>query len=377
MNVYYRHRMKIYFTAATTNNGDYLKQEKAIVAEIKKLGHSLTSGEQILDHKQLEKDAVQSAEEIFYREKQAIDVADCVIAEVSKPSSGVGGELVYALTHHKPVLALFYKDASNELSTMISGNPSDHLFLEHYDEDSLPILMKHFLEQVEVEKNRRGKLIVIDGGDGSGKTTQAELLVDYFEKSQQAVKAFDFPRYYSSFHGKIAGRFLAGEFGADVSPYLASLAYALDRASAKEEMDLWLAHGGVIVCNRYATSNMAHQGARLPEKDRKEFLEWIDELEYKVHKIPREDIVIYLHVPAAVGEELTKKKGERAYLGDRKDILEADTKHREDSEKMYLSLAKTRENWVLVECVEDGQILPKETIHQKVLAVLRDKHIIT
>ena len=74
--------MKIYFTAATTNNGDYLKQEKAIVAEIKKLGHSLTSGEQILDHKQLEKDAVQSAEEIFYREKQAIDVADCVIADL-------------------------------------------------------------------------------------------------------------------------------------------------------------------------------------------------------------------------------------------------------------------------------------------------------
>jgi len=100
------------------------------------------------------------------------------------------------------------------------------------------------------------------------------------------VKGFDFPRYYSSFHGKIAGRFLAGEFGDDVSPYLASLAYALDRASAKEEMDLWLAHGGVIISNRYATSNMAHQGARLPENKRAEFLDWIDELNIKYTKFP-------------------------------------------------------------------------------------------
>ncbi len=368
--------MRIFFTTATINNGDYLIQEKAIITELKRLGHTLTSGEQILDHKELEKDAASSAEEIFYREKLAIEQADCVVAEVTKPSSGVGGELVYALTHHKPVLALFYKDATNELSTMISGNPSDHLFLEHYDEDSLPILLKHFLEQVEVEKNRRGKLIVIDGGDGSGKTTQATLLTAYLEKHDIAVKGFDFPRYYSSFHGKMAGRFLAGEFGNDVSPYLASLAYALDRASAKEEMDAWLARGGVIVSNRYATSNMAHQGARLPEDKRADFLEWINELEYKVHKIPREDIVIYLHVPWQIGIELTKGKGERAYLGKRKDILEADEKHRQESEDMYLTLVKQRSNWVALECVENGKILSKEAIHKKVLEVIRKHHLI-
>jgi dTMP kinase len=368
--------MKIYFTAATTNNGDYIPQETAIIAGLKKLGHTLTSGEQILDHDKLALDAQKSPEEIFQREKAAIDDADCVVAEVTKPSSGVGGELVYALTHHKPLLALFYKDATNELSAMISGNPSDHLYLEHYDEDSLPITLKHFLEQVAIEKSRRGKLIVIDGGDGSGKTTQAEMLMKYLTAHQVSVKGFDFPRYYSSFHGKMAGRFLAGEFGSDVSPYLASLAYALDRASAKEEMDTWLSHGGVIISNRYATSNMAHQGARLPVEKRKDFLEWIDELEYKVHKIPREDIVIYLHVPAAIAVELTKKKGERAYLGAKKDILESDNAHREESEKMYLSLAAKRRNWVVIECVEDGKILSKEAIHEKVLAVLRNRKII-
>ncbi len=369
--------MKVYFTAATNNNGDYLLQETAIINQLKRLGHSLTSGEQLLEHKQQDTDTKRSAAEIFQREKRAIDDADCVVAEVTKPSSAVGGELVYALTHHKPVLALFYKDAPNTLSAMIAGNPSDHLFLEHYDEDSLPILLKHFLEQVAVERDRRGKLIVIDGGDGSGKTTQAELLMAYLKKNRVPVKGFDFPRYYRSFHGNIAGRFLAGEFGDDVSPFLASLAYALDRASAKEEMDLWLSHGGIIVCNRYATSNMAHQGARVAASKREEFLEWIDELEYKVHKIPREDIVIYLHVPWRIGAELTKKKGERAYLGDRKDILEADEKHRQASEDMYLTLATSRPNWVALECAKDGKILPKEVIHEKVLTILRERKIIT
>ncbi len=371
--------MRIYFTAATTNNGDYLSQEKAIIDELKRLGHTITSGEQILDHRLLEKDSAKSVEEIFQREKTAIEEADCVVAEVTKPSSGVGGEIVYAITHHKPVLSLFYKDAKNELSAMIAGNPSDHLFLEHYDEESLPIQLKKFMAQVAIDKDRKGKLIVIDGGDGSGKTTQSAMLVSYLKAQHIAVKAFDFPQYYTSFHGKIVGRFLAGEFGKldEISPYLASLAYALDRASAKDEMDLWLAHGGVIVCNRYATSNMAHQGARLPEDKRAEFLDWIDELEYKVHKIPREDIVIYLHVPWQFGMELTKKKGERGYLnGKAADIAEADITHRQASEAMYLSLAKRRRKWVIIECVEDGNMLSKEAIHEKILTVLRDKKLI-
>ncbi len=179
--------------------------------------------------------------------------------------------MVYALVKDKPVLALFYKDVEDKLSPMIIGNPSENLFLEHYDEDNLEIKLKKFINHIESLKKRKGKLIVIDGGDGSGKTTQANLLVDYLKKRGFKVKYYDFPRYYSSFHGKLVGRFLAGEFGSldSVSPYLASLAYALDRASVKEEMEEWLAKGGIIICNRYVTSSMAHQSARLPEKERK------------------------------------------------------------------------------------------------------------
>lgn len=319
-------------------------------------------------------------EEIFQQNKDAIDGSDAVVAEVSGPSIAVGGEIVYALMRGKPVLALFYKDAQNTLTPMIAGNPSDNLYIEHYEEDNIGILLKNFFSQVSCVKDRKGKLIVIDGGDGSGKATQSDLLKTSLESKGMKVKYMDFPRYYRSFHGRVVGRFLTGEFGSleAVSPYLASLAYALDRASAKDEMDEWLSAGGIVLANRYATSSMAHQAAKLPEEKRKEFIEWLDEMEYKVHKIPREDIVIYLYVPWKVGYDLTLQKTDRGYMGGAKlDIAEADLNHRKFSEEMYLELAKTRKNWVKIDCVDaKGKILPKEEIHQKIIAALREKKII-
>lgn len=369
--------MKIYFTASTTADGEYLKQYQNVVFAIKKLGQTLISGEQIVSPQLLKEDKKISPAEIFSREKKAIEKADCVIAEVTSPSTGVGGEIAYALSLGKQVLALSYKEAKDLLSPMVSGNPSDNLYLEHYDDDNLKLVLKHFFEHVVNYQNRRGKLVIIDGGDGSGKATQAQLLVDYLKQKSVKVKCYDFPRYYTSFHGKTVGRFLAGEFGQldEVSPYLASLAYALDRASAKEEMDQWLGQGGIIISNRYATSSMAHQGARLPKKKRKEFLDWIDELEYKVHKIPREDLVIYLYVPWRVGLELTQKKGERGYVKGL-DIAEKDLKHRQAAEAMYLDLARKRQNWVKIDCVKNGLMRTKEEIQQEIIKVLKEKKII-
>ncbi|MBI4999856.1 hypothetical protein HZB97_03765, partial [Candidatus Gottesmanbacteria bacterium] len=354
-----------------------------IIALIKEAGYKLASGEQIVNKELLLKDRRLSKEKIFSREKKAIESADCLVAEVTSPSTGVGGEIAYALTRQKPALALFYKEAEDKLSPMIAGNPSDNLYLEHYDEDNLKIILQEFLEHVEKRKQKKGKLVIVEGSDGSGKATQTELLVDYLKKKKIPVKAMDFPRYYSSFHGKIVGRFLNGEFGKidQVSPYLASLAYALDRAAAREEMEDWLGRGGLIVSNRYVTSNMAHQGAKLPQEKRDEFVKWVDELEYKVHKIPREDLVIYLYVPWKIGLELTKKKGERGYVKGL-DIAEADIKHRQKAEKMYLWLAKTRKNWVKIDClpagrqVADSKIRPKQEIHQEILKVLKENGIL-
>jgi dTMP kinase len=370
--------MKVYFTAHVTGNhksGQYA----AILEEIERRGHTLTSGKQIIDKEQLQADAKLTPEEIFSREKTRITESDCVVADVTYPSSGVGSLIVYALVLGKPVLALFYQNAEYSLSPIIAGNPSDQLYREHYDEDTIAFKLKSFFKAVELRNRRNGKLIVIDGGDGSGKATQSEMLIESLRKKGYRVKYMDFPRYYTSFHGKVVGRFLSGEFGSldQVSPYLASLAYALDRASAKEEMDDWLSTGGILLCNRYATSSMAHQAAKLPPEKRQAFIDWVDEMEYKVHKIPREDIVVYLYVPWKIGYELTLKKSDRGYLKGKLDIAEADVQHRIESEAMYLDLAKNRSNWTKISCVSSKKTLyDKEKIHEDVVKALKKNHII-
>jgi Thymidylate kinase len=368
--------LKIYFTASTSFDGKLKEEYKKIISQIKKRRHILLSGEQIINPKLLEKDANIPKEKLFQREKELIEKADCVVAEVSQPSLGVGGEIVYALVKEKPVLALLLESYENKISPMIAGNPSDNLFLEIYNLDRLSYILSDFFHHIEILKKQKGKLIIIEGGDGSGKATQAQLLVSYLKKKKILVKYFDFPQYYQTFHGQTVARYLRGEFGTldNISPYLASLAYALDRLSAKEQMEDFLKKGGVIIANRYTPSNMAYQGARFSnEKEQEKFFQWLYELEYKINKIPKENLVIYLHVPWEIGVELTAKKVDRQYLLGKEDIHEKNIDFRKKVEQMYLHLSKTKKNWVVLNCVENGKILPKEVIHQKVIQILVDK----
>ncbi|MBI3619717.1 nucleoside 2-deoxyribosyltransferase [Candidatus Roizmanbacteria bacterium] len=312
--------LKVYFTAATSYNGELHRVYTEIVSELNKQA-TVLSGEQIVDKKKLQQDSRLTSADIYRREFKKIERADCVIAEVSRPSLGVGAEIDYALSRHKPVLSLIHEGYETRISPIIKGNTSEFLYLEYYTPESLPFKINHFMVHLDTMKRKKGKLIVIDGGDGSGKTTQAGLLVTYLKSHHIPVRYFDFPQYYHTFHGKTVARFLRGEFGAldAVSPYLASLAYALDRASVKDQMVDFLTKGGYIIANRYATSNFAHQGSKFPnEAAQKEFINWDTELEYKIHKIPKEDLVIYLHVPWRVGAKLTGKRAARLSKGKRK-----------------------------------------------------------
>lgn len=372
--------LNIYFTASTSGNGEFHAQNTKTLQTLKKLGARIISGGQIVNPSLLKKDYSLKEKSIFEREKALIEQADLIVAEVTKPSTGVGGEIVYALVLGKPVLALVYKENEDKLTPMIAGNPSDRLFLEHYDSDNLKLILRDYVRHIEDLKKRKGKLIVIDGGDGSGKTTQAKLLIEELKKNKLPVKYVDFPRYYTSFHGRTVAKFLRGEFGElnQVSPYLASLAYALDRASVKEEMEQFLQSGGYIIANRYATSNMAHQGAKFKDsKKRDEYLKWVYELEYKVHKIPKEDIVIYLYVPWRTGFELTKHKGMRQYLkGKSSDIHEKDLEYRQSTEEMYLALAKKYKHWVTIDCIDHEKLLPPDAIQKKIQDTLSRKKIL-
>lgn len=371
--------LKIYFTAAVSYNGNLRELYQKIIGYLESkevlqdVPAQIISGKQIVEKQTLNKDQKLTKKQIYERETRLIDEADCVIAEVSKPSLGVGANIIYALSKDKYVLSLVHQDYAQKLSPIIAGNTSDNLFIEFYNLDRLPFVLIDFIKHVKDLKHKKGKLIVIEGGDGSGKTTQAKLLVDYLKRKNVPIKYLDFPQYYHSFHGRTIAKFLRGEFGNidEVSPYLVSLAYALDRAATKQEIHAFLKNGGYIIANRYATSNMAHQAAKFKKNEGKQkFLKWVYELEYKIHKIPKEDLVIYLYVPYKIGYELTKKSKRRKYLLSQEDIHEKDLGYRKDVEETYLYLAKNNKHWTTINCVERNRLLTPKEIHAKIIATL-------
>lgn len=219
---------------------------------------------------------------------------------------------------------------------------------------------------------KKGKLIVIDGTDGSGKATQVELLKKRLAKDGRIVKTVDFPEYERNFFGKFIGQCLTepayGFLG--VHPKIASVLYAADRWESMQEIQSWLSKGYVVIANRYVSANQIHQGGKVrSSKERKDFLLWLDTMEHGVFKIPRPDVVIYLSLPIAIVNKLIAErdgKTNRAYKGKKKDVHESDPKHLEDARKSALKLVKELNNFVQIDCAAKKDILPRETIAETV-----------
>jgi len=224
-------------------------------------------------------------------------------------------------------------------------------------------------------RSGRGRLIVIEGSDGSGKATQSRALVRRLRAEGIPAALISFPGYRRGFFGRMVGEYLRGELGAAADPRLVSLLYAGDRWEAKGKIARWLAQGTVVVCDRYVDSNKAHQGARLRgAAARKKFLDWVDRLEYGVLGIRRPDFTIFLHVPRPVAERLIALKGPRAYLrGKRRDIHESDSRHLREAERIYLRLASSRSarQGALIECAQSGRLLSKSQVAERVWRVAR------
>jgi dTMP kinase len=220
--------------------------------------------------------------------------------------------------------------------------------------------------------SKKGKLIVIDGTDGSGKTTQANLLLKHLKKDGRKVKFIHFPRYEDNFFGKFIAHCLSEQYynWVNIHPKIASVVYAADRWESKEKIERWLKQGYIIVMDRYISSNQIHQGGKISNvKKREIFIEWLAEMEYKVFKIPMPDLTIYLSLSIEMVLKLIKDrnyKGARAYLGSKKDVHEKDIKFLENSRKSALWLAKTQKGWIKIECVKNGVLNTRENIHQEI-----------
>jgi len=219
-------------------------------------------------------------------------------------------------------------------------------------------------------KKTKGKFIVLEGTDGSGKTAQFWQLLKKLRKQKIEVRTLDFPRY-----GKPSSYFieqyLSGKYGSwkEVGAYRASLFYALDRFAMSSKTKKWLEEGKTVISNRYVASNLGHQGAKIRNKlARQKFFKWVDNLQYNILALPRPDINIFLHVPAKIAYDLVDNKGKREYLhGKKRDIHEQDIEHLEQAEKSFLEVVKLfPRQFKLIECVEKEELLSIQEIEDKI-----------
>jgi dTMP kinase len=212
---------------------------------------------------------------------------------------------------------------------------------------------------------RKGKFIVIDGTDGSGKATQVALLVKRLRRAGYRTVLADFPRYGEKSAGLVE-EYLAGRYGSakDVGPYRASIFYACDRYAASFELRRWLGEGKVVVSNRYVTANMGHQGGKLASAAaRKRYFRWLYDLEYGLFGIPKPDLNLILHVDAKAAMALAGKRWRMNHgRAKHRDIHENDFSHLRAAERAYLEIARSFPGFALVECAPHGVLMPREAV---------------
>ncbi len=228
----------------------------------------------------------------------------------------------------------------------------------------------------------RGKLIVLEGIDGSGKRTQIEMLARALDAHGIPHARMSFPRY-DGFFGKLVAQYLNGEFGrlAEVDPHFSALLYAGDRFESKPEMEAALTTGKILLADRYIGSNLAHQGARVRGQKRAGFLQWLKQLEYEIYGLPREDLVIYLRVPVREAYRLVAKKSARQYTKRKRDLQESNLTHLKQAAALYERLAR-EPNWVRIDCAEKmkrkriagSSLRTPEAIHREILNAI-DEHL--
>lgn len=220
-------------------------------------------------------------------------------------------------------------------------------------------------------------LIVLEGLDGAGKSTQFALLKEYLQGRFPLFRHIHYPRYDSPVYGNLISRFLRGEFGSieSVHPQLVALLYAEDRHGAVPQMKSVLENGGVLLLDRYVYSNIAYQCAKLTDPVKQEELrEWIFDTEYNEFGLPRPDLNIFLNVPIGfVKKSLSpgRQGDDRGYLDGGRDIHEANIEFQKRVRDMYLSQAKLDRSFVVIECADrDGSMLPAACIFDKIKAVI-------
>lgn len=219
-----------------------------------------------------------------------------------------------------------------------------------------------------------GKLIIIESGsDASGKATQSKELVKKLQKDGYNVKKVEFPNYESE-SSALVKMYLRGDFGKsadDVDAYIASTFFTADRyASYKTEWEEFYKNGGIIIADRYTTSNMVHQASKMEKCERDKYLDWLDDYEYNLFKIPRPNEVVFLNVPVDYSIKLMEDRNNKFTGEKEKDIHEKDVDYLKKTYENSLYIAD-KYNWKKVECVKNNNLRTIDDISEEIYNIVK------
>ena len=211
-----------------------------------------------------------------------------------------------------------------------------------------------------------GKLIVFEGTDGSVKSTQFQRCCQALQAQGRTFRTIRYPRYEAE-SSALVRMYLGGAFGShpdDVNAYAASTFFAVDRyASYKMDWGQWYASGGLVLSDRYTTSNAVHQTVKVPREERMTFLHWLYDLEFDKLQLPKPDLVLYLDVPTDFTEKLLRRREQDTHT--QADIHEQDTAYLAACREVGRQAAEFY-HWQVISCVKDGAMRTIEDIHEEI-----------
>ena len=221
----------------------------------------------------------------------------------------------------------------------------------------------------------KGKLIIIESGsDASGKATQTKKLYNKLIEDGYNVKKVEYPNYKSE-SSALVKMYLNGDFGKnadDVDAYIASTFFAADRyASFKTEWESFYNEGGIIIADRYTTSNMVHQASKMDENGRDKFIDWLFDYEFNLYKIPKPDCVVFLDVPIEFSKKLMDNRKNKFTGEDKKDIHEGDIEYLTRSYNNALHIAD-KYDWKKINCIEKENLRSIDSIHEEIYKIVKE-----
>lgn len=214
---------------------------------------------------------------------------------------------------------------------------------------------------------QKGKLIVIDGADNVGKATQVKLLIERLAREGKKADTLDFPRYEENVFGKLLKECLRGEHGDFISldPKIASTLYALDRFESKEKLNGLLETNDIVVLDRYTSANMLHQGAKIENVEkRREFINWLEHIEFDIFGIPKPDLTIALAVNFEHSDQIFNtmvKEGQKD-----PDVAELDRAHQREVAQCVEWMPSVDPSWRVLHCSGDDSLRTREEIHEDI-----------